>query len=127
MDKTKAAVISEMLSDSDQRIAELEGQLAFERRYRNDLAAKQAGGRNGTTAQEIDAQAVMSAGAMPDKLRVLLVGVESMRASEIARQLEAAGVTSDSKKGLLPSVISALRRRDDLFESPERGVYRLKR
>ncbi|MSR56982.1 MAG: hypothetical protein EXS05_04845 [Planctomycetaceae bacterium] len=128
--KAKAAVISELVEESDKRILSLQEQLAFEQRYREDLAVKgklQCPKANHVASEKTDISAtIMSAMAMPDKVKIILTGVESMKASEIAKVLADNGMKSTAKKGLLPTVISALCRRDDLFESPTRGVYRLK-
>lgn len=50
-----------------------------------------------------------------------------MRAIEITKALELQGETCKSEKGLLPNVLSTLRRRVDLFENVSRGVYRIKK
>ena len=64
---------------------------------------------------------------MPEAIRALLEEAGGpMRAKDIAQRLLRKGYTSSAKHGLLPSVLSALGRRGDLFENVSRGVYRLR-
>ena len=48
-----------------------------------------------------------------------------MRAKDVVLALAATGFTNTSKRGLLPSVLWALNRREDWFKKVRRGVYRL--
>lgn len=57
---------------------------------------------------------------------VLRMKERPMRVTEIVQRLEELGVRSNSKKGILPNVVSALTRRDDLFEKKARGIYALR-
>ena len=63
---------------------------------------------------------------VPAKIvQILLEKRLPMRATEIARELGELGVVTQSTKGLLPNVISALTRRKDLFRRIGRGTYEL--
>ena len=48
-----------------------------------------------------------------------------MRVRDITASLKARGVTTVSPRGLMPMIISTMRRRTGIFERLERGVYRL--
>jgi len=72
-------------------------------------------------------QTPMVSGGLPEQIiDVMREHGPTMRPAEMAKVLKGLGVTTKSKRGLLPMVISALRRRTDLFENVERGVYILK-
>ena len=65
-------------------------------------------------------------GTIPELAAALLKERDAeMRPKDIAEVLTARGVTSSSEKGLLPNVVSALNRRDDLFYKVKRGVFGL--
>lgn len=63
---------------------------------------------------------------MPERIRTLLAGAgKPMKVSELAEQMETAGVKTTSPKGLIPGITSAILRREDLFYRVERGLYGL--
>lgn len=68
-----------------------------------------------------------ASGSMPEKIRgVLREARRPMRVVDITKRLEELGVKSTSSKGLMPSVVSSLLRREDLFVREGRGIYALK-
>lgn len=140
------SVLDKLISESEERAADLRKKLEIEEAVLGRLRE----GQQAEAAQPAKKHYVMNAdpgqyemqvapakmtslfeGGIPAKvigvLRERDVGHKGMRAADITGILTSLGVTSDSAKGLLPSVISALRRRGDLFEPVSRGVYRLKK
>jgi len=59
-------------------------------------------------------------------LRVLREAKRPMRVMDIVSRLEELGVKTTAKKGLMPNVSTAMKRRPDLFARKGRGVYGLK-
>jgi hypothetical protein len=65
--------------------------------------------------------------SLTDKIvEVLRSNNKPMRGTEIAQALTAQGVETGSASGLLPMVLSSLRKRLDIFDRLSRGVYKLK-
>ncbi len=63
---------------------------------------------------------------MPAAIKMILErNGKAMRAADITAALVAAGFKTEAKNGLLPSVLSALGRREDLFKKVRRGIYKL--
>ena len=58
--------------------------------------------------------------------KVLQESVRPLRVSEIVAVLEENDVPTSSENGHMSSVLSALRRRSDLFERVSRGMYKLR-
>lgn len=126
---TESDILKEMTQASDERLRSLESDLAFERRYNADLRAKLVAS-GGKVAPDSNGQspAVTPKGNLTDNIyAVLSEHPGTMRPRDIAEAVEKRGVTTRSKKGLLPMVLSTLGRRKDLFDKPERGLYRLKK
>ena len=128
-DATKAQLLNEMILDCEAKLKGLHAQLELEQRYLADLRARRAR-LSGIAAPATNAMASRSTGSvqsLPEAVKSVLQETgEPMRAKDIAQQLVRKGYRSSAKHGLLPSVLSALGRRDDLFENVSRGVYRLR-
>lgn len=85
---------------------------------------EQTGTKSNHKADRNSKKIVVPIGSLAGKIaHVLQEADKPMRARDIARILHAAGVKTDSAKGLLPMVLSALVRRKDLFVKVSRGVY----
>lgn len=131
---TKLDVMNDMISDSTAKVEELRNQLAMEEKYLEDLKVrKQAVAATKPAAQAVTiingshTSPTFFGATMPDMVRATMAkGSGTMRAVEIRDTLVRQGVTGKNQKGLLKSVLSALDRREDLFEKVGRGTYKLK-
>ena len=75
----------------------------------------------------VEADPKIAGKSLPDAIATILrERGHRMRARDIASELHRKGCRSKAKNGLLPSVLSALGRRTDLFHNVQRGVYELK-
>ena len=59
--------------------------------------------------------------------KILREADNPMSIDDLADKLTEEGLTSDSPRGMKPTISAALSRRKDLFERVERGVFRLKK
>ncbi len=126
-------ILGELIEASGKRLAELENSVTFEQRYLADL--KERHGNISTTGpvkrRIIRTKPILTKGSIePGSLTDQIVGVlkdsgETMRASNIARELTKRGATTTAKGGMLPMVISSLSRRKNLFHKVARGQYKL--
>jgi len=129
-DATKAELLDELICDSEAKLERLRAELELEKRYLVDLRSRRAtlGARVREATNEPIPELTGAMRPLPEAIQaVLQESAGPMRARDIAQRLVRNGYTSKAKHGLLPSVLSALGRRDDLFENVSRGVYRLKR
>jgi len=116
--------LDEQIEATRRKVSSLEFDLAVERAVLNRLLAARQSGAGG-------APGGVKGAVVPGSLAEKAVGVlrdkgKPMRARDITKILEANGERSGGKTSLLALVLSALRRRQDLFERTGRGVYRLK-
>lgn len=133
---TRTRILDSMMAESARRIEQLQKNLEFEERYYGELkrrredvvnlehwqstANEKSASKNGDVPQK-------TAESLPEKIREILKEAKKpLRARDIARALKEKGEKTSSKKGLLPNVVSALRRRTDLFQKVARGTYKLK-
>ena len=126
-DAAKAEVLEEMISDSQRKLEKVRGQLELEERYLEHLKHRRSALVNGerNLAVESASPRRRASRSLPEAIKAALqASGRPMRAKDIARQLVQNGYTSKAKHGLLPSVLSALGRRGDLFEKTARGIYR---
>ncbi len=133
--EAKRAVFDELIEASQGRIADLEDELQFERRYLADLRARRAGlskpsrtrKKAATPRPAPSVKGTIEPGSLTEKIvNLLQERGQPMRAAEIRRVLEGRGVATTSKNGLLPMVLSSLSRRKDVFSKVARGEYALK-
>ena len=127
---SRRQVIASLIGATEAKIAELEADLAVERRLLERLQAERRDGseRQGPRKARSDGQASkIAAGTLTEKIAAFLRerGGKAMQASEITRGLHQQGVETTSKNGLLPMVLSSLSRRKDVFRKVARGRYRL--
>ena len=115
---------------SDKRIGQLEFDLAVERevnrRLRSLAPAPPVHGPSRSPERQSDGALVMPGSVADEAARALREHGQSMRARDITRVLVKRGVKTNSKRGLLPMVVSTLRRRQDLFVRVERGIYKIR-
>ena len=129
----KREVFGELIEAAEKRLAELEGSAAIERRYLADLKERQCNipTTNSPRGKVKRKKPILTKGSIePGSLTDQIVGVlkdsgETMRASNIARELTKRGATTTAKGGMLPMVISSLSRRKNLFHKVARGQYKL--
>jgi hypothetical protein len=143
MASTEREILEDMIGAAEAKIAAVEEALAFDRRYLLDLQTKRdalPSGRKAaakksptTKGKGKKARPPMTKGSIePGSLTDTVVKFfqeipgQELRAAEIAKELTSRGVTTTSKNGLLPMVISTLSRRKDLFEKVGTGRYRLR-
>lgn len=80
---------------------------------------------SGKSQESLGAAPTLS-GSLAERARdVLRAEGRTMRARDIAKKIEATGFASSGKTSVLALVISAMRRRKDLFKNVRRGQYRL--
>jgi len=120
--------LRQQIASAERRITKLEFELAVERQVLERLK-----GMRGNSAQQPlssgeppRATRVVSGSLAHQAAAVLRAAGKPLRARDISNQLERQGVTSKGKTSLLALVISAMRRREDLFKRVRRGVYALK-
>jgi hypothetical protein len=139
----KRELFDEMISDSRDRLAGLKASAELEEKYLQDLIRRRS---ELTSVREIPADSDIAPGGCPNEngavihedqegiaghtvpeavKAVLEKRGKPMRARDVVLALEAAGFKTESKRGLLPSVLSALGRREDLFKKVRRGTYKL--
>ncbi len=130
MNITKAKLLDELIGEAKDRSASLQQQLSFQEQYIRDLENKKKALNNGDNSQlseELNICPDVVSLNLPDAIKIILHYFDKpMRARDIAEKLKDKGYKSTSKSGLLPSVNSALKRRDDLFKKTKRGIYKLK-
>jgi len=131
MDATvKAELLDELIAENEEKLQSLRTEITFEERYLCDLRTKRSSLKNGENTGKLgqDVNASISASqTLPEAIKVVLTSAgKAMRARDIADSLTQSGYGKDKKNGLLPSVLSALGRRNDLFRKVKRGIYRLK-
>jgi hypothetical protein len=136
--RIRAQVIASMiedrkyrLSDRQARIAAIQTEITLDEAVIADLERELAA----LPTRQADANgsptpAPASDETEPRSLPEMIVRVfqetnRPMRGWEIVKRLKELGVRSDSKKGLLPAVFTTFKRRQDLFEKVEKGLYRL--
>ena len=121
--------LSAQVHETERRIASLRRDLEVEERVLQRLRAARrsvASRRRRRPAETGTPVRTVKRGSFADEaMAVLEQSGEPMRATDIARALQRRGVSTASDKGLVPQVISALRRRPDLFRRVRRGVYAL--
>ena len=130
---TERDVLHEMIEASRQRIAQLEQDVAFERRYLADLVNRRGNlpkddSNVGKKKRDrpVLSKGSIEPGSVTDQIVTLLKERgQTMRAADIARELVDRGATTTAKKGMLPMVLSSLSRRRNLFQKVGRGQYRL--
>ena len=138
----KAALLDEMILDARQRASAMKNSLELEEKYLLDLVNRRQALESEEAAHNGQEESMEPAGAeaettplenrnisgrtVPDAIKAVLENRgRAMRARDITAALLAAGFKTESKNGLLPSVLSALGRRDDLFKKIRRGTYKL--
>ncbi len=126
---TKRDVLDELIQASEQRTAQLEEAVAFERRYLADLVKRRDDlPKSGKTkrARPVLSKGSIEPGSVTDQIVTLLKERgQTMRAADITRELVDRGATTTAKGGMLPMVLSSLSRRKNLFRKVTRGQYRL--
>ncbi|SRR6266478_5781090 len=125
---TKIAVLDEMIQASLARCQELEAQTKEESKLYERLYFEKQKISGATNGVELNGHQTYQTnhGSLPERIgAVIQAAEEPMRARDIVVELEKRGVRTDSPKGLLPSVLSALNRRSDLFRRVDRGTYTL--
>lgn len=129
--KVRSAVVKELIAESDARLANLQAELEKERMRRESLSAlpEVAESKNGAEhVKPAKKRRRKGKKTLADSIvQILKEHTDGMRSTDIAKKLLESGESKKVHKELLPNVISALRRKDDLFENVERGVYRLKK
>ncbi len=127
----KRDVLDRLVAKTEERIAELREDLALEQRLLERLKAEYGPKSkpmvtNGATGTSVARATKVEQGSLTDHIAALFrERPRVLRASEIAKELESRGVTTSSKNGLLPMVLSSLSRRSDIFGKAERGRYYL--
>jgi hypothetical protein len=138
----KRELFDEMISDSRERLAGLRAATELEEKYLQDLLRRRSelsGGQAIPTDRDVVSIAQTIADGLvvqeeqerightvPEAVRTILERHgKPMRARDIVLALQAAGFKTESKRGLLPGVLSALGRREDLFKKIRRGTYKL--
>ena len=137
----KAELLDEMIADAQQRlpaiqarVMTLQSEAELEDKYLQDLIrrrsevtpAKPPAPRPHlpVVADEEDDAPVEQ--TVPEVVKAILEkSGKAMRAKDVVLALQATGFTNTSKRGLLPSVLSALTRREDWFKKVKRGTYKL--
>ena len=114
--------INKQIQHCKNKIANLRFELAVEQAV---LGRLQALSPNQSRSDSGSAPQVMSGSLAEQIVSLLREKSKSMRPTDITSVLTKRGVTTTSKRGLLPMVISALRRRQDVFYRVRRGVYKL--
>jgi hypothetical protein len=140
IDTRRVSIIQGMIDESEARIADFEEKLTFERKFLEGLKQRiapldpfgLAKSENGVTHGPVKytprkaAKGETAMSSLSKRIIKLFQDTKTpLRASVISRTLESQGVTSKSPRGLLPNVITVLRRRKKLFRKLERGVYEL--
>lgn len=128
---SKQAVLDDLIAAAEAKVAKLQETLQFDCRYVADLRAlrdKEVSKSRDTKPAGMEGERTPDVvpGSLVDQISALLrEHGKSMRACDIARALQSRGVTTTSKNGLLPMVLSALSRRKQLFRKIKRGTYKL--
>ena len=130
---TERDVLHEMIETSQQRIAQLEQDVAFERRYLADLVKRRGNlpkddSNVGKKKRDrpVLSKGSIEPGSVTDQIAKLLQERgQTMRAADIARELVDRGATTRAKGGMLPIVLSSLSRRKNVFRKVGRGQYGL--
>ena len=130
---TERDVLHEMIEASQQRIAQLEQDVAFERRYfadlvkrRDNLPKDDSNVGKKKRDRPVLSKGSIEPGSVTDQIAKLLQERgQTMRAADIARELVDRGATTTAKGGMLPIVLSSLSRRKNVFRKVGRGQYRL--
>lgn len=114
--------LTKAIQDSEAHLAKLRFHVAVE----EQVLARLRGFAGNAPAQKTATSPKTITGSLADHaVTALREAGRPMRAADIASVLRAQGISSNSKAGILPSLISALRRRADLFRKVRRGVYTL--
>jgi hypothetical protein len=136
----EADVLDRMIQQAQNGINDLRTRLQLEERYlaelrqRRQALALPAGARArpstcpaANCARPLRSSARVYAGSMPwHILAVLEAAGHEMDVADIAREVEARGVTTTKEGGIRAAVYSSITRRPDLFESMRAGVFDLK-
>jgi hypothetical protein len=139
---TRVAILDEMITESQTRIADLRSKVAIEEGILAELHRKRqaqasdyasVSGDNGSpNAKKNPAWPVVvgpervEEGRVPQHIvAVLREAKTALSTDEITRRVQERGATSTAKKGLAAVVASALTRRDDLFVRIGKGMYDL--
>lgn len=125
--------LTRQIAESDSKLKQLDFALAVEREVNRRLRALRPSGsvqRPSKDSSELRGLAMHSmnlvSGSIADHtVRLLQEKGKPMRGRDIARELGNRGVTTTAKGGLLPMVLSAIRRRSDVFKRVRRGTYTL--
>jgi len=132
---TEGEVLDKMIRDAAADVERVRRDLRLRKLYLADLRARKEqlaeNGKPGRirTAPRLATEQMLdlSNKALPDAIRAVLEAAgKALRAQEIARRVQQGGYETSAKKGLLPNVLGALCRREDLFKRVRRGVYALK-
>ena len=131
MDATvKAELLDELIVECEGKLQSLQAEVALEDRYLRNLRAKRMSLTDGENAGKLGSSSntlISSSQTLPEAIKAVLMSKgKAMRARDIAATLTSNGYGKETKNGLLPSVLSALGRREDLFRKVKRGIYRLK-
>jgi hypothetical protein len=121
---TKLAVIEEMIQTSKQRCEEIDLEQREEARFLKRLYEERSRLVHGVQTGHASAPSNGDAESIPYRVAAVMQAHNGpMRARDIAQELKNLGVETESEKGLLPNVLSALGRRKDLFRRVDRGTY----
>lgn len=129
---TTRSVITQLIRESEAAVKRIRADLELEERFLERLKARYTGRDDESGEREEDANKngpdrLAPTGTLPEAIaEVLRKNGKPMRARDIAETLLENGYESEAKHGLLPSVLSALGRRQDLFVKVHRGVYSLR-
>lgn len=129
----KREAYDELIAVAQERVAQLEKEIAFQRQYLADLEglrgntpSERSEPRKKKQSRPIPPKGSIEPGSVTDQIVGLLKERgQTMRAADIARELTARGATTTAKGGMLPMVLSSLFRRKNLFRKVARGQYRL--
>jgi hypothetical protein len=122
-------VLQSMIGESEKLLESLENDVEFERQFLDMLRKKleKISGEktiaSGHLADSPNCQLTSAArsGSLPEKILAILADGQERRATDIRKALRAQGDTCS-----LPSVISTLARREDVFQRVSRGIYKIK-
>ena len=122
---TRTEILDSMIAESAAKLSALRKDIEFEERFYTELQ-KRKRSENKPDQRNGSMPSGTSAMSLPEQIAELLrTEGRSMRARDICAILEQRGVRAGGKRGLLPNVLSALRRRNDLFENASRGCDQL--
>jgi len=115
--------LSEEIKKIEKTIETLNKNLSDNKAILNYLKAKQGTRSSGKSR----GHRKRSKDSLSGQILTLLKEVgKPMKVSEIAKELEARGVTTNSKYGLAPMIASAVRKDEQVFTRLKRGLYCLK-